>query len=133
MNPQPAKKAPYRAYNAYNYADIIIGTKSGNVINVAVQLREARGQTPPAPVRARAYLTDVAAGTAITATAAGGLAIGTNGSILNQTVSNKSLEIITDSQGRFDINITQATSPLTYYLVLEMPDGSIQVSNAITF
>ncbi len=130
--PKPAKDAAARAYNAFNMASFTIGTKSGNVINVAVALKDARGQAPQGPVVADLYLSDAAAGTAITGTSAT-LAVGTNGAILAQPVSGKSAKVVTNSAGLIDLNVTQASSPVTYYLVVVFPDGSIAVSAAITF
>ncbi len=129
----PAKNAAARAYNAYNLASFTIGAELANVINVAVQLKDARGNVLPAGTVVDVYLASDVSGQPITPTApTSTLAIGTRGSILAALVTDKMLRIATDSQGRFDINITQTATP-TYYLVVMLPDGFIVVSGAITF
>lgn len=132
--PQPAKKAPYRAFERYDLAEFTIGAEGSNTINVGVVLKDARNNALAERVHGRAYLSDAATGAGISGTATtSALAVGTNGNLLDIPVTGKSFDFVTDASGRIDINIIQTAAPVTYYLVLLMPDGSIKVSNAITF
>lgn len=120
--------------NLHLDAAITVGTENTNVINVAVQLKSDKGQ---ATITARrvvdCYLADANTGAAIAASApSGGIAAGTNGKILASLVTNKAFKMITDASGRFDLNITETSTP-TFYLVVVMPNGRLVVSGAITF
>jgi len=134
LNPLPAKNAAAKAYNTFNLVSFTIGTKTSNTINVAAQLQDARGQNIAQIAHAKVYLSDNADGSTLTATATtSSIAIGTNGVILYTPVSDKMVEVISNSSGQFDLNIIQTASPTTYYMVVVLPDGSIVVSSAITF
>jgi hypothetical protein len=126
------KKNPFGG-NTFDYAAITVGVEAGNVINVAVRLQTARRKNIAVRGIVTCYLSDVNTGAGITATAPGtSVAIGTNGVIIEEFVTKKKWQIVTDAQGRFDLNIAESGTP-TWYLVMVMPDGSIQVSGAITF
>lgn len=132
-NPLPAKQAAAKAYCAFNLASFTVGTEAADTINVAVVLKDARGQAVSGVKHVRVYLADLATGVDITATApTSTLAIGTNGKIQAVEVTDKVLSILTNASGQFDLNVIQ-TAALTYYMILEMPDGSIYASGAITF
>lgn len=133
--PQPAKQAAAYAYNAFDaLATAVIGTEGSNTINAAVQLKDARGNAVARVCHVRAYLSDLSTGLAITATATtSALAIGTNGAILQIPVTGKMVDIVTDASGRFDLNIIQTAAPVTYYLVICLPNGGIQVLGPVTF
>lgn len=61
-------------------ASFVIGAEGGNVINVAVQLKDGNGADLAVRGKVRAYLSDDANGDSVTATAPdGGIAIGTDG------------------------------------------------------
>lgn len=120
--------------NAHLDASFTIGTESGNVINVAVQLKKDKAQTSLAERRmVQCYLSGAATGASIVGTAPNtSLAIGTNGAILNEEVTDKLFKVITNASGQFDINISDSGTP-TFYLVVVMPNGRLVVSSAITF
>jgi hypothetical protein len=127
------KRAPFKAVG-YGYAAITVGAEAGDVINVAVRLQnDRRKNSVVTRVMARAYLSDAATGVGITGvTVTGATAIGTNGTIINTPVTKKMWDILTDTSGRFDLNITN-TGTEGLYLVIVFPDGSIQVSPIIQF
>lgn len=132
--PRPAKQSAARAFNAFGLATFTIGAKQTNTINVAVQLLDAQGNKPAAPVVGDFYLSDNSDGSTLTATATtSSLAVGTNGVLLDILVAGKMGRILSKSDGTFDINVIQTASPTTYYFVMVMPDGSIVVSTAVTF
>jgi hypothetical protein len=133
MSQIAAKRSPFQS-SVFGLASFTIGTEGSNAINVAVRLKSARGQNIAQRVNAKVYLSDVATGVGLTATVpTSTVAIGTNGTILRANVTDKMFDILTDASGRFDLTIPQTAAPVTYYMVVVMPDGSISVSGAITF
>lgn len=134
LTARPSKFSSFRSFDAFGVASFTIGAKQTNTINVAGLLKDARGQTVTGACVAKVYLSDNADGSTLTATVpTSNLAIGTKGIILGTLTTNKCVEILTDSSGHFDINIVQTASPVTYYMVVVLPDGSITISLAITF
>jgi hypothetical protein len=132
-NPQPAKFAASKAYNAFNLASFTVGTKTSNTINVAVQLKDARGQKSGICV-ARCFLSDASTGLGITGTpCTSNIAIGTNGYILDTPVTEKEVIVESNATGAFDLNLIQTAGGTNYWLVLVLPDGSILVSPEISF
>lgn len=128
----PAKNNPFRAACLANLATITIGTEGTNTINVAVQLKDANGVAIAEKCGIQAYLSDAATGLGITATApSSGVAVGTNGLAI-ELITDKYFSITTDTSGRIDLTLSEA-GVATWYLVLKMPDGTIIVSDAITF
>ena len=132
--PQPSKQAAAYAYQQFELVTFTVAAKVGNAINVAVVLKDSRGNKPLGRVYCSAYLASAAAGVPITPTnPTSATAIGTNGSIIGQDTSNAMFSIVTDTQGRFDINITQPAGGTNYYLVIRLPNGAIVVSPVIAF
>ena len=132
--PQPAKQATSRAFCAFNIAVFTVGTEVSSVINVAVQLQDARGQDITKPAVARVYLSDNANGHTLAATLASfTLAIGTNGVLISDATTAEIMDVLSNGSGQFDLDITQETPGVNYYLVVVMPDGSISVSPEISF
>lgn len=105
-------------------ATFTVGAEATNVINVAVKLNVAGNVF--------AYLSDDSSGNTLAGTApSGGVAIGTDG-LLIPMVANKAWRVTTESDGEFDVNITE-TGADTWYLVVVLADGTLSVSGAITF
>jgi hypothetical protein len=110
----------------------VIGAESGNVINVAVTLRDADGVAIANRANIYAYFSDDAAGAVPNATAVSGtVAIGTNGTV-QVLEAKKQFRITSTAAGLFDLNITES-GVKTIYLVLVLPSGRLRISNAITF
>ncbi len=127
VNLQPASKQSWRAACA---ANLVAFTPTGtSPINVAMVLKDAHGQAPLGPVAVAAYLSANADGSTITGTG-GTVAVHTNG-LLVSLVSGKVFQLVTNSAGLIDLDVTGTT--ITYYLVLIMPDGSLAISTALTF
>lgn len=131
--PRPAKQAASYAYNRVGLASFTVGAKSVNTINVAVQLKDARGNNVAQVVGVQAYLATAATGIGLGTATTSAIAIGTNGTLLDITTTGQSFDVVSDASGRFDINLIQSASPVTVYLVVIMPDGGIAVSTAITW
>lgn len=111
-----------------------IGAEAANVINVAVQMiDEMAGAEIGERFACPFYLSDDAAGDSITASAPdGGIAIGTDGLLIEWTANLAGLAV-SEVDGDIDIDITHAAGAKTVYLVMVMPDGRLEVSGAITF
>lgn len=113
-------------------AKFTIGTEGTNAINVAVQLFDRlNGSEVSERVALDWYLSSDANGDAISSAPTGGIAIGTDGLLLEWT-NNVSGKVISESDGDIDVTLTDSGTP-TFYLVLVMPDGKLYVSGAITF
>jgi len=109
-----------------------IGGEAANIINVAAQLKDVKGVNFAARRCVTVFLSDDEQADGITATAPDALAIGTNGTIIVEHVTDKFMTIMTDVLGRFDINITYAAGAKTWYLCVVY--GSVPFpSAAITF
>ena len=121
-------------------ATITVGAEGGNVINVAIQLNDGWAAALAVRGSVMAYLSDNANGDDLTGIAPdGGWAIGTDGVLIplasddgSAIVPNKTAQLVSESDGDIDINITESSTG-TWYLILVMPDGRLQASGAITF
>lgn len=112
--------------------DFTIGSEAGNIINAGLQLNDAGGDALATRASVFAYLSDDANGDSIAATAPdGGWAIGTDG-LLVPVVTNKAAQLVSESDGDIDINITESGAG-TWYLIVILPNGKLSASGAITF
>lgn len=112
-------------------ATFVIGSEAADVINVAVQLLDAAGVDMASASSLQFYLSDSATGTTVVA-ATTTLVIGSDG-LMVEYVSNSAGLLVSESDGDIDIDVGDASGVATYYLVLEMPNGSQVISEAITF
>lgn len=104
----------------------------GNMIDVAVQLKDADAVNLAVRTGLYGYLSDNADGSTLTGTAAdGGIAAGAAG-IVDQQTAGKSFYAVTNAAGLVNIRITHSLAK-TYYGVLVLPNGKLAVSGAITF
>lgn len=132
--PRSARHAITRSFELFNLVSFTIGTKAANTINVAGQLKDAKGRVLARAAHLRVHLSDAITGATLTATVTtSALAVQTRGVILNIPVTGKVVDLITDTQGRFDLNVIQTATPVAYYLAVHMPDGSLVVSSVIQF
>jgi hypothetical protein len=114
-------------------ASFTIGTEAANIINVAVQLKDADAVNLAAIKSLKIYLSDNTTGNNFIATAPSGtVVIGTNGALYDVGGNKKVFQVITNSSAQFDINITEV-GVKTLYLVLVLPNGALKISSAITF
>ena len=126
-----AKHSPFKAANAIGFAVITIGVEAGDVINVAIQLKDARYEDLAVRASVFAYISDDAEGDDVAVTAPDTVAIGTDG-VAIPLVTGKAFQLVSEVDGDIDINITE-NGVDTWYLNIVMPDGSIVTSPAITF
>lgn len=106
-----------------------VGAEAADAITVTAELSEKKG------VRHGliAYLSDAASGAGISGTAAsGGIADGGAGDRLHTFISGKMVLVNTDANGQFALTITHVGAK-TWYVVVISPDGSLEVSPAVTF
>lgn len=109
-----------------------IGAEGANAINVAIQLVDRdNGNEISERVGMTWYLASNATGDAIATAPDGGIAIGTDGLLLEWTANLSGL-VISEVDGDIDVTITESTAK-SFYLVLVAPDGKIYPSAAITF
>lgn len=125
------KENPFLS-DLFDNVGITIGAEASHVRNIALQLRTPNWADVAECGQLFCYLSDNSDGSTITGTApTSTTAIGTDG-LLNAIIAGKMFHLVSESDGDIDINITQ-TAAHTYYLVLCLPDGRIQVSGAIAF
>ena len=111
-----------------------IGAEAANVINVGVQLEQADGTDLDEVACVRAFLSDASTGIGLTgAVPDGSVAIGTDGAIIETTLTDGSWLLQSEADGDIDIDINDVTGTPTWYLVVVLPDGTQAVSDAVTF
>ena len=109
-----------------------IGAENTNAINVAIQLlNRDNGNELAERVALQWYLSSDANGDAISAAPSGGIAIGTDGLLIEHT-NNIAGKIISEADGDIDVTLTESTAK-SFYLILIAPDGKLYPSGAITF
>lgn len=109
-----------------------IGAEAANVITVNVQVNDELGTAATVPCSGLFYLASDSAGLDIIANdAALSVAAGTDGS-LTDLETDGPYHYTTEADGDLDVAITK-TDAGTVYLVMVNPDGTITVSDAITF
>lgn len=109
-----------------------VGAEAANVINVACVAEWVAKEPVGRRVGLLWYLSTDANGDNLVATApTGGIAIGTNG-VLVEAIADKAGFLISESNGKFDVSLTDTGTP-TFYFVVVLPTGDLVVSGAITF
>lgn len=99
--------------------------------NVLGTLKDAEGNAVAKRIGVMVYLSDDANGDSL-ASAGGGFAIGTNGVLIGVLTTNHAYELVTEANGVFDIDITEAGADV-YYMIVKMPNGELLASTALTF
>lgn len=112
--------------------EFTVGTEALDVINVAGQVVDANGDDVAQAYMLQMWLSDAPGGAVAAAAPSGGIAIGTDGTIVSESIADQEFLLATEADGDFDIDITEAGAD-TWYLNARMPDGSIVSSDAITF
>ena len=113
-------------------AGFTIGAEAANAIAVTIQLKDRKNGGDLAERAAiHWYLSADTNGDAIAVVPDGGIAIGTDGLLIEWT-ANLSGIAIRESDGDIDVVITESTAN-SFYLILVMPDGKLYSSGAITF
>lgn len=110
---------------------ITVGAEAANVINVAVQMKDAAGEDLAVRGSVMAYLSDDVNGDSVAGTAPDTVAIGTDGLAI-PLVAGKAFQLVSEADGDIDLDITEDGAD-TWYLILVLPDGRLVASDAITF
>lgn len=114
-------------------ATFTVGAEADDSINVGVQLLTAAGDEITEAAAVWAYISGDAGGDGVVATAPDGdVAIGTDGAILGELVTDKVFLLLSEADGDIDLDIGEAAAG-TFYLVVVLPGGALAVSGAITF
>lgn len=129
------KKGPFYT-NLIGGATMTVGVEAAlaaNAIDVAVQLLDQNVKNNLGQRGAvKAYLSDDPNGDGRTATAPdGGAAAGVAGTVI-EDINDLSFTLVSNAAGLVNVRLTES-GVKTCYLVLVFPDGSIQVSGAITW
>jgi hypothetical protein len=126
---ESAKHNPWKVGRAWDSVSITVAAIVGDVINVALQFK-LDGVDVAERVSVFAYLSDDANGDSVAATApTGGVTIGTDG-VAIPLVAGKAFQLISEADGDLDLDVEDSGAD-TWYLVIVLPDGSLQVSGAI--
>lgn len=112
-------------------ATITVGKEVDNVRAITIQLKDANGNDVTSVQHVKAYVMADAAGTAFATTGGStGIAIGTDGALL-ALVAKKAFLLTSEADGDIDLTYTD-TGHEAAYLHLELPNGKIVVSAALT-
>lgn len=113
-------------------ASFTVGAEAANAIAVTVQLSDRKnGGDMSERINVAWYLSADANGDTIAAAPSSGIAIGTDGLLIEWT-ANVAGMVTSEADGDIDVVLTEAGTG-TWYLALVMPDGKLYVSGAITF
>lgn len=128
----PSKYNAFKAALAVNDVEFTIGDEASNIINVALQFKGPDLNDATQRVSVTAYLSDDEDGSSVAGTAPTTVAIGTDG-VAIPLVTGKCFQLISEEDGTLDLDVTLSSGADTFYLVVVMPDGSLKVSEEITF
>jgi hypothetical protein len=110
-----------------------IGSELTDTITVNVQLIDANGDDEVLVTALWGYLSGDSGGTGIIGTApTGGIAAGTDGTIVAEPVDNKLFLAESEADGDLDFTLEEAGNN-SFYLVLITPSGRMVVSDEINF
>lgn len=112
-------------------ATYAIEAEGNNLITVTVQLKDVDADDLTVPASVPFYLTSDAAGLDPQAAPDAGIAVLTDGALIEWTANASGLAI-SEADGDLDIVFGDSGSG-TWYLVLVMSNGSLSISGAITF
>ena len=112
-------------------ASFTIGAEATNAINVVIQLQSQDGTDLANRGTVFFYLSSDANGDALATAPTGGIAIGTDG-LLIETLADLAGFMTSEADGDIDVTLTDTGTP-TFYIVLVMPTGQRIISGAITF
>ncbi len=113
-------------------ASFTIGAENTNAINVAIQLSNRdNGNELTERAALQWYLAADTNGDSIATAPSGGIAIGTDGLLIEHT-NNIAGVVVSEADGDIDVTITESTAK-SFYLILIAPDGKLYSSGAITF
>lgn len=110
-----------------------VGSEAGNVINVAGQLKDGNGNSCKEAVAFYVYVSDAAGGAVAGTAPDGGAAIGTDGTKIDTFTADKSYLIKSDSDGAFDLDVTESGAANFYVNAVQPSSGKIISSDVLAF
>ena len=123
------KHNPFQNNQAYT-ATMTAGAESSNVVTITGQVRDNRGRVMQGIVALDAWIASSNTTFALHGTGPNGGVAATVGQVVT-SVANRILKVVTNATGAFTLTATDSGA-FTGFLCLRMPDGTVQVSNAIT-
>lgn len=112
--------------------DITINAEAGDSIQIDIQVQDSSGNNISAIYGIDAWLSDNASDGSISATAPDGGFYASSAYQIFEYVADLMKKFVTDDTGALSVFVDES-SVATWYLVIQMPDGTLTVSNAITF
>ena len=106
--------------------------ENANEIIVGIQANDAAGSAMAIRSSFVLYLSDDANGDSVAASAPSGHAIGGTDGVAIPLVTDKTWQVVTETDGDADMVVVQ-TGDKTFYLIAVMPTGKLVASAAITF
>jgi len=125
------KYSPFKA-NRVGGASFTIGSESGDVINVVVQLEDGNGDALAERCAVTMYWSSSSTGDTIAVNPTS-ITIGTDGVIIQTHSVAQSFTAVSEADGDIDIDLEYTGLPYTYYLVVILPGGPLVISSAISF
>ena len=111
---------------------ITVGTEASNVVNVAIQFNDAKGDALTEAWAGNIYFSDDAAGQTLATTAIDTVAVGTDGTIIKEVTAGKHYYVVSEADGDLDLNLTQDAAD-TLYMQVVFGDGRKKASSVITW
>lgn len=108
-----------------------IGDEAENVINVAVQLKDIAGAEIKGATMCRVWLSDEVGGALCETAPSGTVVVGDAGAIIASLTAKTHLLVVTDADGKFDLDITEAGAK-ELYVNVEV-QGHVYSSEKVTF
>ncbi len=112
--------------------DITIASEDADSIEITIQVQDSSGNNLSRVYAFDAWLSDNATDGSITTTAPDGGFYASSANEIFEYVTDIMKKFITDSNGAISILVDE-TGAETWYLCIQMPDGTLTVSDAITF
>lgn len=110
-----------------------VGAESANTVTVNVQLKDADGDNVTAVHKIRTYKATTAAGTTVRNSPATNDAAGATGTLIFTDGTLNFHTWLTNAAGSVDVVVTDASGAQTYFLIVEIPSGTISASTVLTF
>ncbi len=111
----------------------VVGSEADDMINIGMQFTDADGTAVAEVVVATVYLSDVATGIGIAATAPDtAVTAGTDGAVLAVVVTDKVLLMQSEADGDLDLLLDESSVD-TWYVCVVLPNGTLAISAAVTF
>lgn len=114
--------------------EFTVGDETAEVINVGLQVVDPNGVPVEAVTALECIVCSDAEGTTPAAISDVTVAVGTDGTILETYTANARFKLLTDDEGKADLDFTDAEDAAeTGYLAVKLANGNYAVSDALTW